>query len=86
MDLQFSTEYISQAELAARLGKSVRTLKKWHSRRYGPQPIRVGKSLHYRSADVRAWLDSLPPATHSDQFSGGHASHKLPRSGRSAKP
>jgi hypothetical protein len=76
MDLNFVTEYVTQAELAARLDKSTRTLKRWQAHRYGPQPIRIGKSLHYRTADVLAWLAAQPPATYSDTFSGGQASHK----------
>lgn len=50
-------------ETADYLGKPVATLYAWRKRRnrrtgqpYGPQAAKVGKSLRYDPAHVRAWL------------------------------
>lgn len=55
-------DYISQADLAEQLGKCVRTLKRWHSLRQGPKPVRIGKGLYYHRQDVHDWLESLRQA------------------------
>jgi excisionase family DNA binding protein len=44
------------------LGVPVATLYAWRHRGVGPAARRIGRYLRYRSADVRAWVDSLDEA------------------------
>jgi hypothetical protein len=48
--------FLTQAELAAALHKSPRTLKRWAVLRRGPKITRVGKTIYYHRDDVQAWL------------------------------
>ena len=43
--------------LAQRWNKSLRTLQRWRSERYGPAYIRIGGTVHYRVGDVLAFED-----------------------------
>jgi hypothetical protein len=46
---------VSIEDLAAELGKSIRTLRRWNARPDAPQRIRRGRRLIYRRTDVQAW-------------------------------
>lgn len=46
---------LSQVEAAAILEVDPRTLRKWASRNYGPQPIRDGNRLLYDPVDIEAF-------------------------------
>lgn len=43
---------LTQLDVAALLGVSRQTLWRWAQAGVGPQPIRLGRMLRYRSADV----------------------------------
>jgi len=45
--------------LAARWGKSVRTLQRWRAEGYGPAYLRIGGTIHYRMADVLAFEQAV---------------------------
>jgi hypothetical protein len=51
--------YLSEAELAVQLGRSVNSLRRWRSLGEGPRWSHVGKSPVYDPADVEAWVGSL---------------------------
>lgn len=51
--------YLSEAELAEQLHKSVRTLRVWRQRREGPPWIKLGGDVMYAEDSTRAWLKSL---------------------------
>ncbi len=51
-------DYIERAELARQLGKSVRTLDRWHCQRTGPTRTRVGRSIFYKKSAVATWLEA----------------------------
>ena len=51
-------EFLTPDALARELGKSPRTLARWNVLRCGPPKIRVGRSVYYRRASVRQWLES----------------------------
>ncbi len=51
--------YLTVEATAAELGVHPFTLKRWKANDYGPKPVRVGKRLYYRRADMAAWLESL---------------------------
>lgn len=49
---------MTDAQTAAYLGLSPRTLVNWRARKKGPKPaLRIGRAVYYRLADVNAWLD-----------------------------
>ena len=50
-------DFISRAELARMLHRSVRTLSRWEAERYGPPVTRFGDSIYYRRSSVLSWLD-----------------------------
>jgi hypothetical protein len=48
--------YLTPDRLAKLLGKSNRTLSRWHTLRVGPPRIAVGNLILYRASAVRDWL------------------------------
>jgi hypothetical protein len=48
--------YLPQADTARALGKCVRTLKRWRTKRYGPPVTWIGNRPLYRIEAVREWL------------------------------
>jgi predicted DNA-binding transcriptional regulator AlpA len=54
-----TAEYMEPQELARELGKSERTLHRWHVERVGPPRVVVGRMVLYRRASVLEWLRSL---------------------------
>ena len=49
-------DYVSEHDLAAQLGKGVRTLQRWRRLRIGPTPTIVGNRVLYAVEDVKIWL------------------------------
>jgi predicted DNA-binding transcriptional regulator AlpA len=52
------SEFVSDAELARRLGLSPATLQKWRSQAKGPRWVRMGRAIRYRVSDVEAWVNA----------------------------
>ena len=50
-------DFISRAELARMLQRTVRTLSRWEMERYGPPVTRFGDSIYYRRSSVIGWLE-----------------------------
>lgn len=61
-------QLLSTKALAEYLAVPVQTIYAWNHRGTGPTPIRVGKHVRYRRADVEAWL-----AEHADTQEAGDA-------------
>ena len=57
--MQFNDQYFDREQLAAFLGKSVRTVIRMDAERTGPPITRVGKTPIYRRDSVLEWLESL---------------------------
>lgn len=49
---------ISMAEVAERLGVSLKTLRQWRAHHRGPRGYRMGKRVNFRPSEVEAWLQS----------------------------
>jgi hypothetical protein len=49
-------EYMSEAELAAELGRDLRTLQRWRKLRIGPPFVMNGTAPIYNIDKARAWL------------------------------
>ncbi len=50
-------EYLTAAQAAEMTGFTERALEAMRSRRGGPRFLKVGASVRYRAADVRAWME-----------------------------
>ncbi len=48
--------YISREQLAKELGKALRTIDRWETRRIGPPRVVIGRMILYRKETVREWL------------------------------
>jgi len=51
-------DLVSIKDLAAELGVSVRTLRRWNNRSDAPQRVKRGRRLMYRRADVQHWFEA----------------------------
>jgi predicted DNA-binding transcriptional regulator AlpA len=54
--------YYTETEMAARLGKSTRTLYDWRKQGIGPPPTPVGRNYFYRKSSAERWLEELERA------------------------
>ena len=48
--------YLSKAQAAAYINKSDATLDRWNRLRVGPPRTKLGSSVYYREAALKAWL------------------------------
>jgi len=53
------SEYLTKAELAAQLHRSIRSVDRWALTGGGPPCVRIGRRSLYRRAAVVEWLRSL---------------------------
>ena len=53
-----NSEYLTVEELSILLGRSTRTLFRWHARRSGPPRTKVGSLILYRRVAVDNWLQA----------------------------
>ena len=51
--------YLTEAELAKELGRSIRTIARWRSIGEGPPWVVLGRQVLYRKTSVTAWLAGL---------------------------
>ena len=56
------SEYLTKAELAAQLHRSIRSVDRWALNGDGPPCVRIGKTTLYRRESVIAWLRSRETA------------------------
>lgn len=52
-------EYLTKAELAAQLHRSIRSVDRWALNGDGPPCVRIGRRSLYRRAAVVEWLRGL---------------------------
>jgi predicted DNA-binding transcriptional regulator AlpA len=52
-------EMLNEMQVAKYLNMSVASLRKWRLFRTGPQLVKIGSAVRYKSADIETWLDSL---------------------------
>ena len=56
MQTNILKDYISQVDLAAQLGKSVKTLVRWELDGKGPPVTRIGRDVLYSIPSFERWL------------------------------
>ena len=66
-----SDAFLTKDELAEFLGKSSRTLDRWHSLRIGPPRIKAQSLILYRRAAVFDWLARHETYGRDEQVGGG---------------
>lgn len=67
---------LNEWRAAEMLGISVRTLQTWRLRGGGPQYLKLGRSVRYRTSDLLAFMDrcvasQAGPSGHSVQVANG---------------
>jgi hypothetical protein len=55
----FLEDYFTEEQLAAALGKTVRALRDWRTRRYGPPWAKIGETVIYHKPKTRQWLQEI---------------------------
>jgi predicted DNA-binding transcriptional regulator AlpA len=58
MQTEILKDYISRDDLAAKIGKSVKTLVRWENDGKGPPVTRIGRDVLYRIPSVEKWLQA----------------------------
>jgi predicted DNA-binding transcriptional regulator AlpA len=53
-----SEALVSEREAAARLGLSVKTLRRWRWLRQGPPWVKVGAAVRYAPGDISAFIET----------------------------
>ena len=51
---------LNDHEVAALVGVSVATVRRWRLLRKGPRYLRIGVLIRYRPESIRQWLDDRP--------------------------
>ena len=51
-------EYVTEAELAGELDKSLRTIQRWKRVQHGPRRTILGRTTIYHRRDVKEWLEA----------------------------
>ena len=69
------SEYLTKAELAAQLHRSIRSVDRWALTGDGPPCVRIGRRSLYRRRAVVEWLRSL-------EITPGRIGRKQPRGAR----
>lgn len=52
---------IDAGKLAAVLGVSLRTIRSWDSSGRLPQPLRIGRTVRWRSGEIERWMTAGAP-------------------------
>lgn len=55
-------ELLTAGDLARRLRVSIRQIRKLHSDALMPAPLRLGRSVRWRAAELAAWLSAGAPS------------------------
>jgi hypothetical protein len=56
MQTEILKDYVSREQLAANIGKSVKTLVRWELDGRGPPVTRIGRDVLYYIPSVQKWL------------------------------
>ena len=51
-------EYLTAAQVSQITGFSQKALEAFRSKRTGPPYLKIGKSVRYRTDDIRSWMES----------------------------
>jgi hypothetical protein len=51
-------DYITPVQLAAELGITLRTLRRWEQMRIAPPRTAIERQIFYKISSVKAWMES----------------------------
>ena len=51
------SDYISEHEFAALMGKSLRTIRRWAVERCGPRRTRLGKTVYFSKTAIKQFME-----------------------------
>jgi predicted DNA-binding transcriptional regulator AlpA len=51
---------LNEHDVARITGMSIASVRRWRLLRQGPQFLKIGSAVRYRSEDISNWLDSRP--------------------------
>lgn len=57
--------YLTKTQLAQSLGKSQRTLDRWHITGDGPPRVEIGRTVLYAKSSIEEWLKGRERRRHS---------------------
>ena len=72
MSEQLLDGYVSREELAKELGKALRTIDRWETRRIGLPRVVIGRMILYRREAIRDWLLSQEQQRNGKNARPGH--------------
>lgn len=55
---QLLSDYLTPDQLAGELGRSRKTIDRWHAVGEGPPRTKIGQAVLYRREAVRKWLEA----------------------------
>ena len=58
--MELLDELITEVDVAKKLRVSLACLRRWRFERKGPQFLKIGSLVRYRTVDIQSWLKSLP--------------------------
>lgn len=58
--MEFLAELITEVDVAKKLRVSLACLRRWRFEKKGPQFLKIGSLVRYRTIDIQSWLESLP--------------------------
>lgn len=64
--MQQTLRHLTDVEVAAELGVSVRTVRGWRMRGGGPKYRRIGRSVRYPVSELERWLEERTRESTSD--------------------
>jgi excisionase family DNA binding protein len=56
--IEILNAFLTEEELAKRLGVAVSTLRRWHARRTGPPRSTVGRKFYFSRQKLEEWIEA----------------------------
>lgn len=56
--IEINNAFLTEPQLAKRLGVAVSTLRRWHARRTGPPRSTVGRKFYYSRQKLEEWIEA----------------------------
>ena len=60
IDLNADEVLLTERQVAKATALSLATVRRWRLTKRGPRYLKIGVAVRYRTADLRAWLESRP--------------------------
>jgi predicted DNA-binding transcriptional regulator AlpA len=64
--------FLTEQQVAAQLGMSIKTLQRWRLLGQGPRFRKFGGAVRYSVADIEAWAEAVPSGGDADAIDRRH--------------